>query len=132
VKPLFVYGTLLFPEIVDKLIGEVEMKDAVLEHYRRVKVIDHGNSLPYPALIPFEGARTEGKLLHGLTEQQVSILDEYEGHEYERIEVEVQTATGPTAAWSFRWKNDNRAELGGEWDPEEFEREGLMAYLQAL
>lgn len=131
-KPLFVYGTLMFTRVLEKLIGEVELMDAVLEHYRRVKVIDRGNMLPYPALIPQEGARTEGKLLFGLSELQLLLLDEYEGDEYERIEVEANTKKGKDRAWCYVWKNEHVTDLGGDWDPKEFERLGLMDYLRTL
>lgn len=129
---LFVYGTLMFPEVVEKLIGEFALKDAVLEHFCRVKVLDHGNMLPYPALIHQEGALTEGKLLQGISELQLTILDEYEGNEYERIEVEVNTENGKDRAWCYVWKNENQAELSKDWDPEEFERLALMDYLRNL
>ncbi|MBN2806068.1 MAG: gamma-glutamylcyclotransferase [Prolixibacteraceae bacterium] len=131
-KPLFVYGTLLFPEVVKKLIGKHVTQKAVLDNYRRIEIIERGQRLPYPALLPLAGARTEGMLLSGLTAQELLLLDEYEGEEYERTEVSVLTDTGTCKAWCYVWKANHLAVSGEDWDPEHFAANALSAWLQEL
>jgi hypothetical protein len=50
-KHIFVYGTLLFPEIIKVLTGkELTSIDSILDNYKRFKIIDKEIKRPYPAI----------------------------------------------------------------------------------
>ncbi|RMG69751.1 MAG: gamma-glutamylcyclotransferase, partial [Nitrospirae bacterium] len=57
--PLFVYGTLMWADVLKAVIGRIPlMEDAVIEGYRRVKIRD----AIYPALIRAPSFSVRGKL----------------------------------------------------------------------
>ncbi len=88
---LFVYGTLMWEETQRALLGRSpETMDALLYDYKRLKV--RGES--YPGIRKSPGSSVRGKLLLRLTEEELRVLDQYEGEEYERTEVKVKTPDG--------------------------------------
>jgi gamma-glutamylcyclotransferase (GGCT)/AIG2-like uncharacterized protein YtfP len=104
VARLFVYGTLLDPAVCGRLLGRApEACDAILAGYSQRAV--RGKS--YPAVIPDDACRVAGLLLCGLSEGDLAALDVYEGDEYARIEVSVETDAGLARAWVYVW-------IGGE------------------
>jgi gamma-glutamylcyclotransferase (GGCT)/AIG2-like uncharacterized protein YtfP len=88
---LFVYGTLMWEETQRALLGRSpQTVDALLYDYRRLKIRRES----YPGIKKSPGYSVNGKLLLGLTEEELRVLDQYEGEEYERIEVRVKTPEG--------------------------------------
>ncbi|KAJ3997416.1 hypothetical protein F5050DRAFT_1799072 [Lentinula boryana] len=98
----FFYGTLMHPKILEDVIGNdashLQIAPAVLfEHTRhKVKYAD------YPGVVPYhEGQRlftreltqeercVRGTLVTGLTSQDMACLDDFEGDEYSRCNIEV-------------------------------------------
>lgn len=87
--PLFVYGTLLIPEFVSKVIGRVPpFEPASLEGYSRYRM----RGKRYPGLCAEPGGRTLGGLISGLIPTEFVRLDAYEGDEYQRHQVRVVAA----------------------------------------
>ena len=83
---MFVYGTLLIEEIWMHLIGRIpDMYPALLEGYHRYQVIQRA----YPGLWHQEGAQTQGMWVDGLSRDEISVVDDYEGEEYQKVEVVV-------------------------------------------
>jgi len=81
---LFVYGTLLDGFIQKRLIGHCPAsKTATLIGYRRVRMRDE----PWPSIRPSRFGNVEGKILFGLSTQQLRKLDLYEGKAYRRKRV---------------------------------------------
>jgi gamma-glutamylcyclotransferase (GGCT)/AIG2-like uncharacterized protein YtfP len=81
--PLFVYGTLLFPEMLNALLSRVpRYLDATLPEYRRFSIHDGPDVRPYPAILPEPKALVKGALLLGLSKEEGQILDAYEGEGY--------------------------------------------------
>ncbi|GAA5847119.1 hypothetical protein JCM5353_005150 [Sporobolomyces roseus] len=94
----FFYGTLCVPEILKRVIGNdgshLTTENAVLSDHIRLKV----KGEDYPALVTLEyaakivpfilggdlQARVQGVVVHGLTEEELDLLDEFEGDEYEQ------------------------------------------------
>jgi gamma-glutamylcyclotransferase (GGCT)/AIG2-like uncharacterized protein YtfP len=88
---IFVYGTLQDEDVVERLLGRrLPWQPAVLEGYCRM--LDA--SIGYPIVHPLAGASVNGRLLEGVDEQALGALDAYEGREYRRVTVRVQTSDG--------------------------------------
>jgi gamma-glutamylcyclotransferase (GGCT)/AIG2-like uncharacterized protein YtfP len=90
---LFVYGTLQDDGLVERLLGRrLAWQPAVLEGYCRM--LDA--SIGYPVVHPLAGASVDGRLLEGVDQAALAALDAYEGREYRRVTVRVQTSDGRT------------------------------------
>lgn len=88
---VFCYGTLEFDNVMQKITGSVfAPESATLIDYARYMV----KGAPYPAIIHQPGAVTDGTLFRGLSARQLSMMDEYEGSLYDRVESEVLAARG--------------------------------------
>ena len=73
---LFVYGTLCFPEIVEKLTGKsFQTENAVLKGYERKRI----RNADYPAIIKNENIEVEGLLLWNVDKRSLKIVSFYEG-----------------------------------------------------
>lgn len=95
---IFVYGTLMAPEVLKVLIGRVpeSMDPAILTNYVRHPVKNE----VFPGMIPSNNDdETHGLLLQGLSERDVSRLDWFEGDEYvhQKVQVIVGAAGEQTA-----------------------------------
>lgn len=88
---IFVYGTLQDEHVVERLLGRrLPWQPAVLEGYCRM--LDA--SIGYPVVHPLAGASVDGRLLDGVDQEALAALDAYEGREYRRVTVRVQTSDG--------------------------------------
>ncbi|WP_218025283.1 gamma-glutamylcyclotransferase family protein [Nocardia jejuensis] len=121
--PLFVYGTLRFPEVLNELIGRTpELEPAQLPGRRAA-------ALPgrvYPGLVIATGAVAQGFLLHGLTSAEWEILDAFEDDEYDLQPVCVHAGERELYAWTYTWLDPVALE---QWSPERFAIENLPDYL---
>ncbi|KAH7873728.1 uncharacterized protein C8R40DRAFT_1048611 [Lentinula edodes] len=98
----FFYGTLMHPKILKRVIGNdashLQIAPAVLfEHTRhKVKYAD------YPGVVPYRKGQTlftreltheercvRGTMVTGLTSQDMTCLDYFEGNEYSRCSIEI-------------------------------------------
>ena len=100
---LFVYGTLMEPEVLRRLLGHaLEMNPAVVRGYRRFRV----RNAVYPGIVAESSeSSTAGRVLSGLSETDWKTLDAFEGDEYERLLVETTLESGETisaATYVFR------------------------------
>ena len=117
--PLFVYGTLVFAEVVERLLGRLpEVARAAAPGWST-------RLLPakrYPGLVPDSMSAAGGLLFLDLTASERRLLDDYEGEEYQRVDmtvvdeggrmVEAQTyVIDPTQATEERWTTQWFAEL---------------------
>ena len=127
---VFVYGTLQYPSILTALINRVPtMHKAVVHGYRRYGLTD----FVFPAVVEEASASVDGLLLTGLSEEEMVILDEYEGDEYRKEEVEVKVfldtdrsaeamETSLEKALLYVWMDEYKHLLSGkEWNKEAFE-----------
>ena len=88
---LFVYGTLQNDSVVQELLGHrLFGRAAVLKDFYRT--LDP--TIGYYVIRSLEGASVAGTVLDGVDEKSLAILDEYEGAQYRRIEVQVHTIEG--------------------------------------
>lgn len=83
---LFTYGTLMDPEIMTHVAGEIfPSRPASLSGYRRRTVREE----VYPAIIPDAKEEVEGVVYFSLSTDAMDRLDRFEGYQYERQMVEV-------------------------------------------
>jgi gamma-glutamylcyclotransferase (GGCT)/AIG2-like uncharacterized protein YtfP len=86
--PIFVYGTLSSPQVVQTLLGRTvpsEFPVARLDNHSRHPVKNY----VFPGTIPNPKKRIHGCLLENLSETDMKILDWFEGDEYDRRMVQV-------------------------------------------
>lgn len=98
-RKLFVYGTLMIPEIFKKVTGrEPDFQHGKLRNYRRISL----QNRYYPGLIYEQDDSTEGFLVIINDEREWNILVQYEGSEYKLNEVEVEMQnSSKEKAWVF-------------------------------
>lgn len=128
---LFVYGTLLAPELRRALLGRaVAGTPAELDGYACFRV----RHAPYPAIAPAADATTAGELIGGLSPAELDILDDYESAMYRRLVVTVRDAAGnETEAFTYVIDESAVHRLSDElWDYAAFRLRQLDRYLKAI
>lgn len=126
---LFVYGTLMVPELVEALTGSrPRSRPAVLEGFERRGV----RGEVYPAVVPAPGGRVSGRVLDRFSASRLPFLDAFEGPEYRRSAHPVRLADGRRViAWCWSWAPDRRRPLeAGPWDMDAFLADALTDYLR--
>jgi len=95
---VFVYGTLQDEALVVRLIGRrLPWQPAVLpDHERRLDA-----AIGYPVIHPAPGARVHGRVLDGVDAAALAAFDAYEGGEYRRQVVWVETEGGAVDAYVY-------------------------------
>lgn len=114
---LFAYGTLMWPDILEDVVGRnVDGCPAVLENVRRLRVKNE----VYPSLVSCEGGEVSGVLYCGLSEQDIAALDRFEGPEYDRRNVQVEIGGAPMEAETY-FTSEKGLDLleETEWIPEQ-------------
>lgn len=122
--PLFVYGTLMFPEILRALIGRVpDSRDAMAAGWRAAAL----RGRRYPGLVPGPSA-ARGRLISGLTGGERRIIHAFEdgGYELRRL-----TLTDGSHAVAYVWIRD-RDVLPADWDAATFAARDLAGYVERL
>ncbi len=127
---VFVYGSLLFREMVEKLCGKtVEMQQACLHGYKRCAV----DGADYPAIIKEETSKVKGKLIVNLCKEDLDILTFYEGDEYQTTPVEVKTENREIiSALAYTWIVGIDRLLDWDWDKERFKQKALQFYISEI
>lgn len=100
---LFVYGTLMDPEIILSISGKPHPgTPAYIMGYQRFQVKNKN----YPGVIKSEGL-VHGLLYSNITPESLDKLDFYEGDEYTREKVEVfLVPTSQLTAWCYLYKEN--------------------------
>lgn len=127
---LFVYGTLMVPEVLLALLGRVpQLEEATLEGYRRFALPNEC----YPAISPDARHNVQGRVLLGLTPSELALLDAYEGDAYVRTTVQLLVDGRVTPAACYVWRDRNvLATTPGDWDLQSFITTHLESYLRGL
>ncbi len=83
---LFTYGSLMFEDVWHRLVkGNYLAQKATLSHYERRAIKND----VYPVIFPLEDASVEGVVYYDVSDEDLVILDTFEGEYYERKEVEL-------------------------------------------
>jgi gamma-glutamylcyclotransferase (GGCT)/AIG2-like uncharacterized protein YtfP len=121
VPPLFVYGTLMYPEVLDVLLGRTpDMAPASLHGWRAAALADR----VYPGLVAAPGAAS-GRLLLGLDAHEMEVLDAFEDVLYERRLLELVDGG---QAMTYVWLDATQV-LPHDWDAHHFVTTELTAYI---
>lgn len=128
-QQLFVYGSLLFPDLVTALTGKhFRSVPATLAGYRRFRVKD----CDYPAMIETPGAKVEGQIIENVDEKSMHILSFFEGDEYAQQQVIVYLSDKKLQATTFVWTADLALLEDTDWDKDVFEKGALPFYLKEV
>ena len=128
---LFCYGTLQFPEVMERVTGRrFESTPAVLAEFARYRI----ENAVYPGVIAENGAATEGVLYFDVDSDSLHHLDVFEGAPYVRRQLPVCAANGETVmAEVYVIDGQKRTVLTQEpWDKQEFSRFNLQTYLARI
>ena len=93
-QPIFFYGSLRDREMLELVLGRSLpsscLEPAAAEDRAALRLVDED----YPVLVPAEGRRAEGVLLHGATEADLARIRFFEEEEYELAPITVRTDRG--------------------------------------
>ncbi|XP_012442419.1 AIG2-like protein D isoform X1 [Gossypium raimondii] len=118
---VFVYGSLLSDDVVRVLLNRVPPSSAVLlNHFHRFSI----KGRVYPAILPVQNRHVSGRVLMGISDPELHILDEFEDVEYQRTRVEVSLleSSDKLQAHAYVWRNTSDPNLYGDWDFEEWKQ----------
>jgi len=121
---LFVYGTLLFPEVLGALLDRVPPRVPATACGWRVAALP---GRVYPGLVPDRRRVAGGMVLSGLTRAECRLLDDYEdtdGQDYQLREIAL---AGGRSCPAYVWRT---AVLPHDWDPRGFAAEHLADYVR--
>ena len=121
--PLFVYGTLLFPEILRALIGRVPHSTGAQAAGWRAAAL---RGRRYPGLVPGT-ALARGRLISGLSDAERRIIHEFEDGGYELRDL---TITDGRRAAAYVWTGGDV--LPADWDAAAFAATDLARYVECL
>ena len=130
---LFVYGTLLIPELLKTLLGKtLNSIPATLDNHSVSTAIYNGVETDYPFLIKETNHQANGKILLGLTFYDMQLLSFYESDEYELTDVLVKAQSGVIPVKTF-YPIINLSKIkGNPWDIEKFIQKSLAKYLSEV
>lgn len=119
---IFVYGLLMFPEIVEAITGQrYQMLDAVLADHQRRGLSQSPLDAPVPVLTEAPGRAQQGKLLLDVGPDAIKALDFFEeidsGH-YVKKAVRVQAAGQWYSAFCYAIGPALTPYISGDWQPE--------------
>lgn len=123
---LFVYGTLMVPEIMSAVCGHAGIPVAArLAGYRRGRMAGE----VYPGIEPCPGEAVDGLLYRSLSRAELIRLDRFEGAEYERLGVRVMLDGGPHQAQTYVVVPPHRSAITRDpWTLDVFLRDGLARF----
>ncbi|HEY3260963.1 MAG TPA: gamma-glutamylcyclotransferase family protein [Pseudonocardiaceae bacterium] len=117
---LFVYGTLLFPEVLIALLGRVPARQPASAVGWRVAALP---GRPYPGLVPHPGGTALGQVISGLVESEARLLDDYEDGGYRLTAI---TLADGRSCPSYVWR---AGVLAQDWSLDRFAADQLAGYV---
>uniref|UniRef100_A0A1J3C8L5 Putative gamma-glutamylcyclotransferase n=1 Tax=Noccaea caerulescens TaxID=107243 RepID=A0A1J3C8L5_NOCCA len=127
---VFVYGSLQEPQVVYVLLNRIpDHVSAVLSGFHRFRL----KGRIYPTILPDGTRQVTGKVLKGITDDELKLLDDFEDVEYDRKSVQVVLAdtSEKLQVGTYVWRNKNDPDLYGEWDFEEWKRHDSEDFITA-
>jgi hypothetical protein len=117
--PLFVYGSLLFPDVVRVLIDRDPHRQPITVNGWRITALA---DQVYPTLVPHPGVNATGELLTDLTPDEWRTLDAFENPDYQLARIQHHTGH----AWTYAATHPLDPK---PWKRQTFDTEHLAAYL---
>ncbi|XP_009367958.1 AIG2-like protein D [Pyrus x bretschneideri] len=130
---VFVYGSLMAEDVCRVLLNRVpQSSPALLNGHHRYSIKER----VYPAILPVENKTVAGKVLLGITDPELHILDEFEGAvpEYERstVDVSLMDTSESLLVQAYVWSNKNDPNLYGDWDFEEWKQLHMKDFVKMI
>ena len=130
---LFVYGTLMDPDVAQAVIGrtqqQLNVEPASLDGYCALLVA----GAPYPGLRKAPGETVRGMLLTGLTETEMHRLDEYEDLTvYRQEEIAVRDSAGYEVMAIIYMPTQRLRLTRTPWDLARWRRRSKAGYMARL
>ncbi|XP_073010286.1 AIG2-like protein D [Typha latifolia] len=125
---VFVYGSLLADEVVHVLLNRLPPSSpAILNGYHRFSI----KGRVYPAILPVDSKKVAGKVITGITDLELDILDTFEDVEYIRrtVEISLPDKSEKLFADTYVWGNKDDPNLYGDWDFEEWKQLHMKDFL---
>lgn len=126
---VFVYGSLQAEEVVKVLLKRIpQTLSATLDNYQRFSIKER----VYPAILPVEDKKVTGKVLSGITDPELLVLDAFEDVEYERrtVDVTLTDTSEKLQVYTYVWCNSTDPDLYGEWDLEEWKKVHMKDFVK--
>lgn len=99
--PLFAYGTLQDEDVLAAVLGRsIAVADLPLAVAPGFKAVAYPGRV-YPALVACPGEAAPGRLIEGLDERDLAVLDAFEGEEYRRMSLAVEVNGAPVSAHAY-------------------------------
>ena len=123
-RPLFAYGTLMFPAVIKSVIGRIpDSRPGVINHYQRFKVAGE----LFPGLIRENSKSVEGLVYLSIAGEEWKRLIAFEDDFYELQEVTVECPETNVSALAFIVPPSRKSLLSDKtWNPDFF-RENHLA-----
>lgn len=128
---LFVYGTLLIDEVMNRVTGKTfPTFHAVLNNYARFRL----KNAPYPGIIFKKDSYVDGRLLLNIDDASLHKIDLFEGDIYERIEVNISADNGEHhRSYAYMVRKKHAHLLTKEpWDEGEFLKNEIKGFLDDI
>ncbi|XP_062229741.1 AIG2-like protein D [Phragmites australis] len=125
---VFVYGSLMADEVVRAILKRVPpAAPALLPNYHRFNIKDR----IYPAILPVENKKVAGRVIMGVTDEELQVLDAFEDVEYtrRRVEISLTDSLETMLADTYVWSDAEDPNLYGEWDFEEWTKLHMKDFL---
>lgn len=123
----FAYGSLAFPEVLKKFRNRHHtMIDATLHDFKLMTI----RRDIFPTIIPSEGDKVDGKIIFNVEDDFLEDLDDYEGDEYKRVKVKLETDNGEIDAHTYVNRDKDYSDLEDGWDKEQFRKFHLEDLLE--
>ncbi|XP_010417192.1 PREDICTED: AIG2-like protein A isoform X2 [Camelina sativa] len=124
---VFVYGSLMADDVVRLLLNRIpQTSSAILPDLFSIK------GRVYPAIQPAKADTVSGRVLFGITDHELYVLDEFEDTEYERQNVQVllTDSSEKLQTKTYIWANKDDPDLYGTWDFEEWKQLRMEGFLK--
>lgn len=126
---LFVYGSLLFSDLVKALTGRTSNSVPVtLKGYKRCRI----KGCDYPAITEEPGSNVDGLLIKDVDFHSMQILMFFEGDEYQPRQVMVFDQDIEITATTFVWIGEKGLLEDKDWDANEFRQKSLQLYMEEV
>ncbi|CAH8385112.1 unnamed protein product [Eruca vesicaria subsp. sativa] len=128
---VFVYGSFQEPSVNSVMLDRTpEIISVTLPGFKRLRL----KGRLYPCIVPSEAGEVHGKVLMGLTDEELNNLDVVEGNEYERVTVGVvrEDNSEKMSVKTYIWINKEDPDLDGEWDFEEWKRLHMKEFIETF
>jgi gamma-glutamylcyclotransferase (GGCT)/AIG2-like uncharacterized protein YtfP len=115
---VFTYGSLMFAQVWRRVVkGNYDCAPARARDYARFAVAGQA----YPGMVAMQGESVHGLVYFDVDAADIALLDAFEGHEYQRRDIDVELEDGNRIAANAYIYIDKSGLTTACWDPEQFQ-----------